>query len=325
MTNDTMTKLSTKPRTLILGATGMLGHKLCQLLPTMGLEVVATLRGSQNWKATHPQVFGQVELVPGVDVLDEARLEATLSQIRPEVIVNGIGIVKQKAEADDRYLSVAINSFLPHRLATWCAANGSRLIHVSTDCVFDGRRGAYEETDPSNALDVYGKSKFLGETTGDQAAAVTLRTSIIGRELHEPHHGLLEWFLAQRGGRCKGFAKAVYSGFTTHELAKIIRLVIDNPKLCGMYQVSSAPIDKFDLLQRINVAYGTRVAIARDEDFHCDRSLVMSRFSAETGYAPPDWDAMIREMQADATPYDAWLAQAREIDDKWNRHAFKSC
>lgn len=309
---------------LILGGTGLLGHKLCQRLPGE-FRVSATVRQTYNLGASYPDVYSQTELITGVDVLHEDHLERTLATVRPDAIVNCIGVVKQKAEAEDRYLSVAINSFLPHRLARWCVENGSRLVHISTDCVFDGQRGLYREQDASNATDVYGKSKFLGETDASETAAVTLRTSIIGRELFEPHHGLVEWFLSHRGGACRGFAKAVFSGFTTEELSRVIALVLKRPDLKGLYQVASSPVNKYDLLKLVNEVYGTGVSIARDEAFCCDRSLVMDRFTAETGYAPPDWPAMIQQMRDDPTPYDAWTTARRELERRWRNHELPCC
>jgi len=312
-------------RVFVLGATGMLGHKLCQLLPDQGFAVIGAIRGQQKLTVTRPEVYGRIELLNGIDVLNETSLTAALNSARPDVVVNCVGIVKQKSEAEDRYLSVAINSFLPHQLARWCADHDSRLIHISTDCVFDGLSGSYREADSSNATDLYGKSKYLGETDATETSAVTLRTSIIGRELHDPQHGLLEWFLSQRGLACKGFSKAIYTGFTTHELARVITTVIRYPKLHGLYQVSSRAINKFDLLQFINRSLQTNVSIGRDEQFFCDRSLIMDRFAQETGYVSPSWESMIEELRIDATPYDAWRQADREIEARWLNHAFKSC
>jgi dTDP-4-dehydrorhamnose reductase len=188
-------------------------------------------------------------------------------------------------------------------LHRWCAASNCRLIHISTDCVFDGVRGQYRETDDSNARDVYGKSKFLGETDDREAAAVTLRTSIIGRELGTGH-GLVEWFLAQQGKSVKGFRKAIFTGFTTHELANVITQVIrQNPPLRGLYQVASPPIDKFELLGLLRDAFRLQIDIQPDEEFVCDRSLRMDRFAEATGYRAPDWREMIATLAADPTPY----------------------
>jgi len=290
-------------RVLVLGGGGMLGHKLCQLLPAQGFEVTATLRRRPPDSGLTSAVYAGVQVREGVDVLDSRGLEQTLGELRPEVLINCVGIVKQLPEAEDRFLSMAINSLLPHQLHRWCAENNSRLIHISTDCVFDGVRGQYRETDDSNARDVYGKSKFLGETDDREPAAVTLRTSIIGRELGAGH-GLVEWFLAQQGKSVKGFRRAIFTGFTTHELANVItRVIRHNPTLRGLYQVASPPIDKFELLGLLRDAFGLQVDIQPDEEFVCDRSLLMDRFAEATGYRAPAWREMIARLAADPTPY----------------------
>src|SRR5262249_32316179 len=131
--------------------------------------------------------------------------------------------VKQRSEASAAIPSLEINSLLPHRLALVCAAAGARLVHLSTDCVFSGRKGAYTESDPPDADDLYGRSKYLGEVASP--GCLTLRTSIIGRELSRKT-GLLEWLLSQRGATVKGFRSAIFSGFTTHEMGRIIERLL---------------------------------------------------------------------------------------------------
>jgi len=241
-----------------------------------------------------------------VDVLDGDSLERSVREERADFVINCIGVVKQHQLASDKFASAAINAWLPHRLAKLCSETGGRLIHVSTDCVFDGVRGRYTEADAFDATDLYGLSKWLGETDAGETAALTLRTSIIGRELKPPTHGLVEWFLAQDGRSIKGFARAIYTGLTTIELARVMALVVErHPRLSGLYQVASNPITKFDLLTLIAQMYGMSVQIERDEKFVCDRSLVMKPFTEQTGYVAPDWPAMVAEMRADRTPYAA--------------------
>lgn len=287
-------------RVLIIGAGGMLGHKLCQWLPTDGWDVTATARKDAAFYARYPGVFDRVRLLGGVDVLNEVSLETAIRAADPQFVINCVGIIKQLAEAHNRYLSVGINSWLPHRLAKLCHQQGRRLIHISTDCVFDGVRGQYRESDPTNATDLYGQSKALGETDAHETAAVTLRTSIIGRELEPPGHGLIDWFLGQRGRTIRGFANAIYTGFTTQEIARAIVRVMRHPQpLCGLYQVASQPINKYDLLCLAREAFGIDVEIQRDETFRCERSMIMDRFTQETGYVAPSWNSMIQELAAD--------------------------
>jgi dTDP-4-dehydrorhamnose reductase len=292
-------------RILLLGATGMLGHKLC--LRLQGHELFATLRKPDYMLLKFKEVYGNIKLIGEVDVLKESQLEETIHKIRPDFVINCVGIVKQLKEANNAFLSVAINSYLPHKLAMLCEETGARLIHISTDCVFDGTRGSYKESDLSDAQDLYGKSKYLGETTSEESAALTLRTSIIGRELKKPTHGLVEWFLAQKGLKIKGFKRAIYTGFTTIEMARIIQMVIDkHPDLCGLYHIASSSISKYELLTLVKRIYKINVQIQPDEEFVCDRSLVMQRFSETTGYAAPSWEKMIQEMHEDPTPYETW-------------------
>ncbi len=297
-------------RVLILGASGMLGHKLCHLMPGYGHQVFGTVRKNAESLARYTEVFGRCKLVGGVDVLNDVALERAVSDTKPDFIINCVGLVKQHAAADDRLLAIAINAYLPHKLAVLAREKKARLIHISTDCVFDGSRGRYTEADLSDARDVYGKSKYLGETTADEPAALTLRTSFIGRELQHPAHGLIEWFLAQDGKSIKGFSNAIYSGFTSLELGKIIALVIERtPELSGLYQAASTAIDKFELLQLVKRIYGCGVTIVRDDAFQCDRSMLNERFRQATGYTAPSWSQMIEEMRKDAAPYDRWFAE----------------
>lgn len=297
-------------RILILGATGMLGHKLCQQLPGLGHDVAGSVRSDPKPLRKHEAVFSRTRLIGGVDAHDPVALERVVKKSSAEVVVNCIGVIKQLRSAQDRYLSVELNSALPHRLARICKSAGVRLIHLSTDCVFDGTQGNYRESDPSDARDLYGKSKYLGETDEAEDAAVTLRTSMIGRELRRPTHGLVEWLLSQNGRTVRGFSKAVFSGFTTHEMARLIGTVAAKGcSLRGTVHAAAAPITKYDLLGKIRDAYGLDVTVQRYVEFVCDRSLMVDQLSEATGYTPPSWDTMIREMAADPTPYDA-LQQA---------------
>jgi len=279
-------------RVLIFGAAGMLGHKLLEKLSPR-FETFGTLRGGT---AGLPAQLPMGNLIEGVEANDLPALAAALDRVRPDVAINCIGIIKQLKQAKDAVPSIRINALLPHQLAELCGERGVRLIHFSTDCVFSGRQGPYTEQDSPDATDLYGRGKLLGEL--DQPGCLTLRTSIIGPELR---HGLslLAWFLQQRGGRVKGYANALFSGFPTTVMADIvIKLIGEYPGLEGLWHVSSDPIDKYDLLRLINDTYGLGIAIERDEEFHCDRRLDSSRFRAATGYVPPSWPRLVQEMHA---------------------------
>lgn len=295
------------PGVVVLGADGMLGHKMFQ---TLGARVPGT-RGTLRTSKADPRFAGiallQSEaIVEGVDVMHEDALRRQVETLRPDVLVNCVGVIKQRDAAHDPIPSITINSLLPHRLAAWLRPWNGRLIHFSTDCVFSGRRGRYREDDPSDAEDLYGRSKFLGEV-GEAPNALTLRTSIVGRELFN-HQSLLDWFLAQRG-TVRGFTKVIYSGVTTNHLAGVVADVIARHRdLHGLYQVAADPIAKHDLLQLVQRAYGKAdVEIVPDDREVSDRSLDGSRFAAATGYRCPPWPALVAELAADPTPYAAWL------------------
>jgi dTDP-4-dehydrorhamnose reductase len=279
-------------RWLIIGGDGMLGHQLLRSWQARH-EVRVTLRGSLPAYRSYG-LFSAENVFAGVDIRDTDHLLRILGDYRPQVVVNAAGLIKQREAAKEVLPALEVNAIFPHRLRLLCQAVGARMVHLSTDCVFNGRRGNYTEQDPSDAEDVYGRSKALGEV-GD-APCLTLRSSIIGLELKE-RKGLIEWFLAQRG-RIKGFTRAIYSGVTTAEMARIIeRVATQHLNLHGVWQVASEPINKFELLRILNGLLARRdVAIEPDDSFACDRSLNGTAFTRETGYRPPSWPEMLAEL-----------------------------
>ena len=294
-------------RVLVLGGGGMLGHKLVQTL-NESCETWATLRGSTREYARYG-FLPPDRVLGGVDVHNVETVIEAFAKVRPDAVINCIGLIKQLPSASDPLLNITINSLLPHRLQQLCRAAGARLIHFSTDCVFSGRKGGYTEEDPSDALDLYGRSKFLGETAG--VGALTIRSSVIGRELATTS-GLVEWFLAQRDGAVRGYTRAIYSGFTTQRMGMIVRsILMDHPTLCGTIQISSEPISKYDLLHLLRDAYRVPVKIEPDDSVQIDRSLDSSRFRALSGFQPPSWEEMVRQMAGDVTDYEAWRGPAR--------------
>jgi dTDP-4-dehydrorhamnose reductase len=279
-------------RILILGGDGMLGHQLLKSFAPRH-DVRVTLRQDLETYATYG-LFGDGNAYTGIDVRSLERLTEVLADFRPEVVINAVGIVKQRPTAKESIPSLEINSLLPHRLSILCKAVGARLIHLSTDCIFSGKKGNYQEGDLSDAEDLYGKTKFLGEV--HDSHCLTLRTSIIGRELSR-HKSLLDWFLAQTG-TVKGFKNAIYSGFTTLEMGRIIEdMLMNHPEASGVYQVSSEPINKYDLLLLFRDKLRHQVEIVPEEAFCCDRSLDSTRFRREFNYTPPTWEAMIGELK----------------------------
>jgi dTDP-4-dehydrorhamnose reductase len=292
----------------ILGVNGMLGHKLFQHLRDRYPSTTGLMRGDadrgplKNVSLLHgPDVWTKV------DVMDFGSVRRRLEGLRPDIVVNAIGIVKQKDEAKELLPSIAVNAYFPHLIASILADWGGRLIHVSTDCVFSGQRGDYRESDLTDAEDLYGRTKALGEAS--EPNALTLRTSIIGREL-SGSRSLLEWFLSQRGRTVRGFSRAWWSGVSTIQLARLILgLIHDGSPLTGIYQVSSGKISKYELLLILRDAFGVPMEIVRDEEFFCDRSLDGGKFEKATGWRAPPWREMAAELAADPTPYGRWRGE----------------
>lgn len=281
-------------RILVLGASGMLGNAMIRVLSEKtDWQVYGTIR-SENSKQFFPTDIAE-RLLSGVNVEQHDSLIQVFLQTRPDVVVNCVGLIKQLADAEDPLQAIPINALLPHRLARLCELSGARLIHISTDCVFAGDKGNYHESDQSDAKDVYGRSKFLGEVAYPHT--VTLRTSIIGHELQSAN-GLIDWFLSQQG-RCKGFTRAIFSGLPTVVLAQIIRdVVISRIDLSGLYHVAAQPISKYDLLRLVTDVYGKSIEIVPDDQLVIDRSLNADRFRLATGYATPEWPALVRCMHS---------------------------
>jgi len=282
----------TKTRLLVLGASGMLGNALLRTFAfSPEYEAWGTVRSDAARQLLPSSLRDRVAV--GIDMEKRDDLGSLLCEVRPDVVINCIGLVKQLAVSEDHVAAITINSLLPHRLARTCEGVGARFVQISTDCVFAGTGSMYTEEDFADAPDLYGRSKYLGEV--DYPHAITLRTSIIGHEL-ATSHGLIAWFLAQRDG-VKGFTKAVFSGLPTVELARVARdFVLPHPELHGVYHVSAEPISKYDLLRLVARTYGKHITITPDDGVAIDRSLDSTRFRRLTGYKPPQWAELVRAM-----------------------------
>ncbi|MFD2442719.1 dTDP-4-dehydrorhamnose reductase family protein [Bacillus sp. CGMCC 1.16607] len=285
-----------KQRILILGVTGMLGHTLfSELSNCEKYEVYGTARvvdKKDNW--FNEKLLKNIRT--GVDATNFDSIIRALASVQPDIVINCIGLIKQQPIADDPLTAININAQLPHRISLICRTAGARMIHFSTDCVFDGKDGNYIEENHSNAKDLYGRTKYLGEVSYPHS--LTIRTSIIGHEL-KGKYGLIEWFIGQHG-KIKGYTKAIYSGFPTLEMAHIIsEYIIPNENLNGVYHVSSNPISKYDLLNLVKETYKIDILIEPNNEFKCDRSLNSEKFQKETGYRPPQWKDLIKKMFED--------------------------
>jgi dTDP-4-dehydrorhamnose reductase len=271
---------------LVLGGTGMFGHVLYRECERR-FDAHATIR-SEHPSEVAARALDAGQTVGGVRAEDAASVERALDRTAPDVVVNCIGVVKQRDVRPAEMIHV--NALFPHELAEACGERGIRLIHISTDCVFSGERGAYAEDDTPDAEDLYGRSKLLGEPRG--AGVLTIRTSMIGREL-ESSHGLLEWLLSQ-SGEVRGFTAARFTGPTTPVLAKAIADLVElHPGLEGTWHLGADPISKYDLLILLRDAYQLDVEVLADDSVRVDRTLDSSRFHAATGWAAPAWPEMV--------------------------------
>lgn len=293
-------------KVLILGGEGMLGHKVFQVLGSC-FDAYTTSRDAELPRSQH-QIYASVDsqrILVGVDALNLNSIAWSLDQIKPDVVINCIGITKQRDEAKVAIPSIQVNALFPHQLAELCDVHRARLIHLSTDCVFSGSRGHYTEADLSDPVDLYGRTKLLGEL--NRSDCLTLRTSIIGWELKH-RAGLLEWFSAQRGRTIKGYRGAIYTGLSTTVLAQLIGELLENHhELSGLYHVASQPINKYELLMDLREALGWHdITIEPDDTFQCDRSLIGTRFEAATGWRSPDWKEMIEGLAAEWPTYQQW-------------------
>ncbi|MDP2342918.1 MAG: SDR family oxidoreductase [Deltaproteobacteria bacterium] len=283
-------------RVVILGVRGMLGHVLARDLSSR-FEVVGTMRGPVEQLAALRGA--DVRLIGGVVADDLATVARALDDAAADVVVNCIGIVKQRVDGNRPAPCIRINALFPHELAALAARRGMRLVHFSTDCVFSGSRGPSKISDPPDPIDVYGRSKWLGEV--DEPNAITLRTSLVGREL-DGHLGLVDWFLRQpAGSEVRGFRRALFSGMSTTTAARIVgSVILDHRELRGVWQVASEGISKHDLLCLLRDAFKRQVTVFADDVFACDRRLDGDPFAARTGLMPPSWPDMVREILDDS-------------------------
>ena len=278
----------------------MLGHRLWQTLRHRCDTCVTVRRPFSYYE--HYNLFDKEQTFDNIDITCPKTVQEVIKIAKPQVIVNCVGIVKQLLADNDPLKAIKVNSLFPHRLAEICNSLRIRLIHISTDCVFSGNKSQYTEDDPSDAEDLYGRTKFLGEVAYE--GALTLRTSIIGRELNSAH-SLFEWFLSQAGKRVKGYTKAIYNGFTTKALCDIIFDIIKQHKeLSGLYHISSDSIDKFSLLSLIKEIYKLDIGIESYDKFVCDRSLDSRRFRKAANFEPLSWRRMLVDMYQDSTFYE---------------------
>ena len=278
---------------LVLGATGLLGNAMLRSMSKLaGAHVTGSIRREEARALFSPEYAARLAVIGNAE--DPAVLARLFDAAAPDVVINCIA-VGRPAPADPMR-SIQVYSVLPQRLSHLCRRAGTRLVQISSDGVFSGRRGSYSEDDVPDADDVYGVSKLLGEIA--EPHAVTLRTSIIGHEL-QSGSGLLDWFLAQRE-QCRCYTRAIFSGFPAIVLADVVRdVVLPRPELSGIYHLATKPISKFDLLQLVAERYGKTIELIADDRDNPDRSLVADRFARATGYVAPEWPELVEVMYRD--------------------------
>lgn len=277
---------------LILGATGMLGSTLFKYFSNINnYEVYGTLRDLK--KKIYFEDKNRKNLLFFKNYENVNELKIFLKNNNPDIVFNCLGVIKQNIKYEKTYKVLFINSYLPKVLSVLAKSQLFRLIHFSTDCVFDGIAGSYKETDIPIPNDFYGLSKLLGEL--NNKSCLTLRTSIIGHELCSSN-SLIEWFLSSQKS-IRGYSKAIYTGFPTVEIARILNeLIIPNKSLNGLLHLSTEPINKYKLLKIVANTYGHKIKITPDENFVIDRSLDSTLFKSITGYKPPSWNKLIQNM-----------------------------
>lgn len=278
---------------LVFGAGGMIGHRVwLEAKSIWGDGVYGVLRKSLT-EFEHYNIFNK-NIIDNFDISDWSKTENLLNEMNPDVIINAIGITLRKTEISNLDKVLEVNSLFPHKLLKWAQRNNSKVIHFSTDCVFNGLSGHYSESSNPSASDNYGRSKFLGEIVDH--GGLTLRFSCIGREL-QAHSELLDWFLSQKGKTIKGYDGAMYSGVTSHVVAlEVCKVIKNHPELYGLYQISSDPISKYDLLCLAKNQFGIQVEIERFSDYKSDKTLVCDKYKQATGYSSKSWPEMLKDL-----------------------------
>lgn len=296
-------------RIVVLGAGGMLGHKIYEVLSKNFEETFAAFRKCPAHYSSFG-LFDQHHMRGAFDARKTEDIHAFLKPLKPDVVINCIGLTTRKISDQNESDIIVVNSVLPHKLKEWCQKNGSQLIHFSTDCVFSGKDGPYRLGDPRDAKDLYGQSKAIGEVDGP--SAFTIRSSIIGLEL-EGKTELLEWLIAQRGKHIQGFANVLYSGVTTTTMAHVVLELIkklDNKKIhfSGIAQLASPPISKFDLLNLANQVFSLNCSIKRIDQPRSNKILIQSDFFNESGIHAPSWGEQLNAVASELHKYERWFA-----------------
>ena len=288
-------------RILILGGNGMIGHKMYQTISKIHKDTWITLRKSLS-NYSYSDIYNPEKVIDNIDLINFQIISKQLNKINPDIIINACGITIRRGIETLKSNSIILNSALPHFLNEWVTSNNKRLIHFSTDCVFTGAKGDYLDNDNKDAYDLYGSTKSMGEVI-DSKYAITLRGSMIGSEL-ENKTELFEWFLKQKNKEIKGFNKVIYSGITTTKMAEIVLKLIDQyPNLSGVYNISSKPISKFELLKLWNDFFDINANIEIDKSYTSNKNLISDNFFRTISMEQPDWVELSSQLKIDNLLY----------------------
>ncbi len=282
---------------LIIGLSGMMGHKLFTYLQNQKCyDLYSTTTTNFEIKYPNFKILNKKNIFYS-EKQDINFFDKIFSSVNPDIVVNCSAILNETSFSQNPIRYIEINSVYPHKISLLSEKYNFRFIHFSTDIIYDDKNKLSSENDEISINSIYATTKFLGEVTYNNS--LTIRTSIIGHQLNG-NSGLVEWFLNNENKSINGFSKVIYSGLTTTEMSKIFhKHIIPNNKLYGIINISSNPISKLDILQIIKKYYKIKTEIIDDKSIVSDRSLNFSLFKQKTGYSPPSWDLMIKEMSDD--------------------------
>jgi dTDP-4-dehydrorhamnose reductase len=285
----------------VLGAGGLLGHMLIRVLSESN-DVFGTTREKPNISSPLANFLSLEKWIGGVDASVPHSIEKIFDTDQFDVAINCIGLIKQRDSIVSDSETMLINGEFPHHLAQIANSHDTQVIHISTDCVFSGTKGSYLESDTPDPVDVYGKSKLLGELIDSNN--LTLRTSHIGREL-TVKKSFVEWLVSQRGGHVNGYSHAIYSGLTTQALARTIsKLLLGNSHLTSLFHVSSQPISKLEIINKLNELLDLQLTVTPDASVQINRSLNSEKFQNATSISPQTWDEMLSDLCQDQKTYE---------------------
>lgn len=300
-------------RIAVLGAGGMLGHKVYEVLRAEYPDTFAVFRKCPAHYSRLP-LFDHQHMRGAFDARQFSKFDGYLRSLQPDLVINCIGLTTRKLGEQRESDILVVNSVLPHKLKEWCEANGASLIHFSTDCVFSGKSGPYSQSDLRDAKDLYGQSKALGEVEG--VKCLTIRSSIIGLEI-EGKTELLEWFLSQKGREVRGFSRVMYSGVTTLTMAQtVLKLLQANTPLSGIQQLASQPISKFDLLSLANEIFGNRCSIRSVETPESNKVLIPSDYFNKNDVHTPSWRQQLQAVADEVVKYERWSEYGRQNNQR---------